>query len=273
MPLRLVIAGAGWGAFAVAKHAVASGLFDVTIVAPRNHMVFTPLLPSAAVGTIDFRSISEPVKHSYPTARYEQAEVIGIDAATSTVEIAAPVVGSKGDPPANVPRRVATLPFDALVLAVGATNSTFGIPGVSEHAYFLKELADARAIRRTIVRNIEAASFPGISHAERARLLSVVIVGGGPTGVEFAAELHDFVSEDLARLYPGAGRDMRISIVEGRGVLGSFDQSLREYMARKFSRDGIRLRLGANVVAVSHDKVSLSDGEDMPSGLTVSLTM
>jgi NADH dehydrogenase len=96
----------------------------------------------------------------------------------------------------------ATLRYDALVIAVGANVGFFGVPGAEAHALPLKELRDARAVRQRLLRNIEDASLPGLAAEERARLASVVVVGGGPTGCELAAELHDLMHDDLARLYP-----------------------------------------------------------------------
>ena len=85
---------------------------------------------------------------------------------------------------------------------MGAVNATFGIQGVREHCWFLKSMEDAQALRRHISRTMEAAALPDVAPAERRRMLSFVVVGGGPTGVELAAELHDLVAEDMTRLMP-----------------------------------------------------------------------
>lgn len=97
----------------------------------------------------------------------------------------------------------ATLEYDYLVIGTGATNQTFGIKGVEEHACFLKEVWDAQKIRTKVMDCIETAAFPGQAEEEIERLLHMVVVGGGPTGIEYAAELHDFLKEDLASWYPG----------------------------------------------------------------------
>ena len=94
------------------------------------------------------------------------------------------------------------VPFDMLVVGVGAENATFGIPGVREHGLFLKEVADAQAIRKRIMDCVETASFKDQSDEERKRLLHMVVVGGGPTGVEFAGELQDFFAQDLKTWIP-----------------------------------------------------------------------
>ena len=86
-----------------------------------------------------------------------------------------------------------TIPYDYLVYAVGCENQTFGIKGVNEHACFLKELHDADKIRTRLMDAIETAAFKGMPDAEIDRLMHMVVVGGGPTGVEYAGELHDFL--------------------------------------------------------------------------------
>lgn len=95
-----------------------------------------------------------------------------------------------------------------------------------EHAFFLKELSDARNVRKQVIRNIEAATFPGLHPRERQRLLSTVIVGGGPTGVEFAAELHDLVTQDLLKQYPELAPDISITVVEGKVSVAARLESL-----------------------------------------------
>jgi NADH:ubiquinone reductase (non-electrogenic) len=90
-----------------------------------------------------------------------------------------------------------------LVVGVGAQSQTFGIKGVEEYGCFLKEVWDAQKIRTKLMDCIETAAFPGQSEEEIERLLHMVVVGGGPTGVEYAAELHDFLVDDLTAWYPG----------------------------------------------------------------------
>lgn len=98
---------------------------------------------------------------------------------------------------------VSTISYDYLVVGIGAQNQTFGIKGVEEYGCFLKEAWDAQKIRTKLMDCIETAAFPGQSSEEIDRLLHMVVVGGGPTGIEYAAELHDFLEEDLTRWYPG----------------------------------------------------------------------
>lgn len=189
---RVVVLGTGWSSFAFAKN-LKREAFDVTIVSPRNHMLFTPLLASTAVGTLEFRSISQPVKNSMRDVHFVKGEATKLDTTTKTVVAETSTLTSKGE---HISQRVqVTIPYDVLVIGVGARNNTFNIVGVEENLFFLKELGEARSIRQRIIQNVEMATFGGVSQAERRRLLSFVIIGGGPTGVEFSAELHDFVLE------------------------------------------------------------------------------
>jgi hypothetical protein len=216
--------GTGWASFALLKH-IKHEAFDVTCISPRNHLVFTPLLASTASGTLEFRSIAEPLKHAFPHVRYLNAECTGIDVNARKVQFR--TVDEPQKSSADEHMHDGEVPFDLLVLGIGARNNTFGIPGVEENLYFLKELADARAIRQRVIRNVEAASRAGVSAADRRRLLSFVVCGGGPTGVEFSAELHDLLTQDVGRLYPELLPDISLTIIEGRELLGAFDQSLR----------------------------------------------
>lgn len=88
-------------------------------------------------------------------------------------------------------------------MAVGCTNNTFGVKGVEEHAFFFKSIEDAGRLRRHVSECFERAALPQTPPEERERLLSFVVCGGGPTGVEVAAELHDMINDDLVKVYPG----------------------------------------------------------------------
>jgi NADH:ubiquinone reductase (non-electrogenic) len=161
--------------------------------------------------------------------------------------------------------------YDKLVIGIGAENATFGIPGVREHAYFLKELSDARTIRQKIIACFEEASIPSISVQERKRLLNFVIVGGGPTGVETAAELMDFFWEDLSSYYPDLPvHEVRITLLEaGHTILSAFNRKLVSQAMKTMRKQGIDLRTDNQVAEVRKDAVVLKDGNVLPCGLVV----
>lgn len=256
---RLLVLGTGFGAFSLLKE-IDVKRYDVRIVSPRNHFLFTPLLPSTTVGTLEFRSIIEPIRVARKGARYYQAACVGVDFDLRTVQCQ--------DAFDETPFE---LQYDILVIAVGSVNNTFGVPGVLEYALFLKELADARAIRQKLLECFEhASSSPKREPAELERMLRFVIVGGGPTGVEFAAELHDFVKEDLSRWFPDLTPYVRITLVDAsKQILNTFDAALSEYTANHFQRAGIEVRTSSTVREVRKDTVVLHNGEEIHHALVV----
>ncbi len=248
MKKKIVVLGSGFGAISFAK-AVDLRLYAVTIVSPRNHFLFTPLLPSTTVGTVEFRSIIEPVRTARHGVDYIQASCTSINPDNRTISCASVEGAAEFE-----------LQYDTLIVAVGARNNTFGIPGVEDHAHFLRELADARAIREHIVASLEQADVPGLDVKERERLLTFVVVGGGPTGVEFAAELHDLLDDDLKRSYPHLVGETRIHLFEaGDSLLTSFDEDLRSYTFDHFKRSNIGVHLGTRVKEVTADGLVLEN--------------
>jgi NADH:ubiquinone reductase (non-electrogenic) len=172
---RLVILGTGWGGARLARD-IDPQKWDITIISPRNHMVFTPLLASSCVGTLEARAVCVPVIDIQPALRqpqnfYYAAEALAVHPEDRLVE-------ARSDDGVRF-----FLDYDALAVSTGSQGSTFGIPGVEEHTHFLRDAANATAIRNQLVANWNRANIPGRAVAERDRLLHVVIVGGGPTGV------------------------------------------------------------------------------------------
>lgn len=162
------------------------------------------------------------------------------------------------------------LPYDKLVIAVGCYSQTFGTPGVKENALFLKDVKDARRIRSRILQVFEIASQPTISDAERRKLLHFVIVGGGPTGIEFAAELHDLLVSDLAAAYPKLQEFSRITIYDvAPTILAAFDQDLVAEATKKFQRDGIRIKNSHHVQEVKESSLIVKEEGEVPFGLLV----
>ncbi len=234
-------------------------MFDLTLVSPRNHFLFTPLLPSTTVGTIEFRSIIEPIRIASPAAKFFQATCKSIDLKKKTIRC-------EGSPPETK----FVLPYDILVIAVGSSVNTYGVPGVREYALFLKDLSDARKIRQRIIDCFEQAAQPNVSEEKQRQLLQFVVVGGGPTGVEFAAEMHDFLKDDLTRTYPGLSEKTRITLLEATAhILNTFDAALSDYTARLFRRQNIHLRTVSPVRKIDARRIHLKDGSTIPYGLVV----
>ncbi|KAL2831477.1 hypothetical protein BDW59DRAFT_182130 [Aspergillus cavernicola] len=267
---RLVILGSGWGAVSVIQ-GLNTRKFEITVVSPRDYFLFTPLLPSCTTGLINERSLMESIYSFFPgtknSIRYHQAAATEIDPKRKIIVTKDPSSG-----------RCSEIPFDQLVVAVGAETASFGIPGVQQHACFLKEVEDARMIRRRVVDCIQNAMRHAKGSDERRRLLNMIVVGGGPTGVEFAAELQDLFDQDLVQLFPEVKDDLRVSLIEALpNVLPMFSQKLIDFTRSSFEKQEINVRTKTMVTEVGKEslkvKVTNPDGskslEEIPFGLLV----
>lgn len=180
---RVVVLGTGWGSTAFLKD-IDTNLYDVTVVSPSNHFVFTPMLAGVCVGTVECRSICEPTREINKSVNFVEAIATEIDPKSKTVKCEG--VLCTGD---TCDLDEFSLQYDRLVMTVGAQTNTFGIPGVREHCFFLKKIEDARRIRGAIVQAFEQASLPNISDKDKRKYLTFVVIGAGPTGIEFAVSI------------------------------------------------------------------------------------
>ncbi|EIE24104.1 mitochondrial type-II NADH dehydrogenase [Coccomyxa subellipsoidea C-169] len=249
---RMVVLGTGWAAARLIRD-INPKLFDFTVISPRNHMVFTPLLASTCVGTLEPRSVALPLTDIQPQLKQLQNKYYAADAVAIDKDKQVVTCTEDGVEEFDVK-------FDMLAIATGSQGSTFGIPGVEQHAHFLRDVSNATHIRNHLIANWNKANLPTRTQKERSRLLQIVVVGGGPTGVEFAGELSSFIST--------RARDIRISLVEGAQLLGSFDVRLREYAARKLHNQGIHL-IKVMVKEVKETELILQNGDVIPYGLCV----
>jgi NADH dehydrogenase len=280
---RVVILGSGWAGYAVAR-TLDPAKYERVVISPRSYFVFTPLLASTSVGTLEFRTILEPIRRLPGKIGFYQgwADDIDFDHKTIRVETnAAEEAASKTVVPAPFPppsetggaEKVVKAPgksvkgdlidirYDKLVIACGAYSQTFGIEGVREHAHFLRDIGDARRIRLRILSLFEQCSYPRgsdhLSDADKRQLLHFAIVGGGPTGIEFAAELHDLIRDDLAPMYPELMPLVSITVYDvAPKVLPMFDQALAKYAMDTFSRQNIQVRTEHHL-----ERLRLADGE------------
>ncbi|XP_050248180.1 external alternative NAD(P)H-ubiquinone oxidoreductase B1, mitochondrial-like [Quercus robur] len=252
---RVVVLGTGWAGTSLLKDLDAS-LYDIQVVSPRNYFAFTPLLPSVTCGTVEARSIVEPIRNIVKKRKGEvkiwEAECVKIDAANNKILCRSNIENNL------VGNREFFLEYDYLVIGVGAQVNTFNTPGVKENCHFLKEVEDAQKIRRSVIDCFETAILPGLSEEEQRTNLHFIIVGGGPTGVEFAAELHDFLEEDLVKLYPAVKDLVRITVIQsGDHILNTFDERISSFAETKFRRDGIEVQTGCRVLSVSDKDITM----------------
>ncbi|KAJ8606915.1 hypothetical protein CTAYLR_008620 [Chrysophaeum taylorii] len=257
---RVLVVGSGWGGNKVARK-LDKTKFLVRVVSPSNHFLFTPMLPSAAVGTLEFRAIQEPVR-TIPGVEYFQAKAVAIE--NGVVRCRDVFSGAGFD-----------LAYDFLIVAAGCKTNTFGTPGVDDErpdVCFLKNLYHARKIRNRVIECFERASNPATSEEEREKLVSFVVVGGGATSCEFASELSDFVKEDVARWYPRLATRVRISLIEaGPKILSSFDSAMAGYYSNFLKRRHVDVRTGVSIVEIDDNtpRAFLNNGDSIDFGLLV----
>lgn len=259
--LRVVVLGSGWGAISFLKNIDPKefgpdGQYELTIISPRNYFLYTPLLPSAVSGTVEERSIVEPVRNlMHGKGQYYEAECLDIDPHARTltcVKEFCEVCRARKGVHHSAADHTFVVHYDVLLLAVGSVNNTFGIPGVADYCWFLKNIDQAHKLRVHLSKAIEQAGLPTTSPENRRRLLSFVVVGGGPTGCELAAELHDLVKEDVEKLFPHLKGEVRITLIETLDhLLNAYDRQIAEYAKELFDRQKVDLKLGTRVMSVA----------------------
>ncbi len=264
---KLVVLGGGWGSVALLK-TLNPEEYHVTLVSPTNYFLFTPMLPSATVGTLEFRSLVEPIRRIVMRIRghFIRAKAENIDFSEKLVEV------SQKDNDGNEVRFY--LPYDKLVIGVGSTTNPHGVKGL-ENCHFLKDIDDAQKIRNSILTNLEYACLPTTSDEERRRLLSFVVSGGGPTGVEFAAELFDLLNEDLTAYFPKILRnEISVHLIQSRGhILNTYDEALSKYAEARFANDQVQILTNSRVKEVQKDKILFTQKGENGETVTKELPM
>jgi len=255
---KVVALGTGWASFMFVR-GLDRSKFDVYVISPRNHFLFTPLLASTTTGTLEYRNIIEPIR-TVPDLTFYESHAENIDFDAQIVQVKDVFRGRTFD-----------VPYDYLVIGVGSRNATFNVPGVREHAHFLKNIRDAQAIRNTILSRFEEATSPLLTDEERRDILRVIVVGGGPTSVEFAAEMYDFLGSDIKRTYPDIVHLTSIVLVEATDhLLSAFDKKLSGYVTDLYKkRPGMTVHTGLTVKELTQDTATFSDGKKLKYGCCV----
>lgn len=251
---RIAVLGTGWASMTFLSRLQPREDVEVVLVSPRNYFLYTPLLPSAATGAVESRAIVEPVRAKLNGKGFQfyNAECVDVDVDDKVISCVAAGV--------TQPYRF-RMKYDFLVVGVGAVPNTFNVPGVEENCLFLKEMLDANNLRRTVNRRFERAALPGTSEKRIREVLTFVIVGGGPSGVELAAELDDLIQKDIAKTFPPAlARCASVQIVELQDhILSTYDRRLAEYATQRFQRNGIKTILNSRVVQVNRGSIVVAD--------------
>ncbi|WP_337845957.1 NAD(P)/FAD-dependent oxidoreductase [Thermus sp.] len=241
----IVIVGGGFGGLAAAKVLDRAGV-PYLLVDVRNHHLFQPLLYQVATGYLEAPAIAHPLRSLLRRGRFLLARVEGVDLEGRRLLL-------KGGE---------ALSYTYLLVATGNRPHDLGVPGVGRHAFFLKSLEDAQRIRRRLLLALEKAAREG-------RPLRLLVVGGGPTGVELAGALAEFLRYALRRDFPEIGGAEVFLLEAGERLLPSFRPALSAYAQRALEALGVRVALGAQVVGVEALGVRLKEGGFLPADLVL----
>jgi NADH dehydrogenase len=251
---HVVIAGGGFGGYYTAKtlERLVGDDVRVTLVNDVNFMLYSPLLPGAAAGTLEPRHVVVPLRERLKRTELRLGWVTGGDPARSLLHVEL-IAGHSVD-----------FNYDQLVVALGSVSRTFPVPGLTEHAIGFKTIAEAIALRNRVVRCLEAAEETD-DVDRRRQYLNFVFVGGGYAGLEGVAELQDFARDALA-YYPRCRETgMRWVLVEAASrVMPQIQPQLAEFTQNLLRRRGIEIMLQTQLTEVTDTSVSLSTGELLP---------
>jgi NADH:ubiquinone reductase (H+-translocating) len=255
MAWKVVILGGGFGGLYAARkleRALPPHAAKVTIVTDVNFMLYTPLLPGAAAGTLEPRHVVVPLREHLKRTDLLLGHVTGADPDAKRVYVTT----------AEGARR--EVRYDQLIVALGSISRVMPVPGLREYGVGLKTLSDAIALRNQIINTLERAESVE-DEAGRRALLTYVFVGAGYAGLEGLAELQDFAA-DVVDLYPRARVDgVRFILVEARDrVMPEISADLAAFATEELRRRGIEVRTSTTVERISADSVELSDGEVVP---------
>jgi len=253
---RIVVLGAGFGGLYAAMQ-MADAFWDdstteVLLVDRQNYHLFTPMLTLVAGSAVDPRSVAFPVRRLLRDhhMNFRRAEVTAIDLENQQIQT-----------------DIGNLNYDKLVIALGSVPNFFGMDEIGTFGFTFKTANDASEIRNHIVDCFEQASATR-DRARRQELLTFIIVGGGPTGVELAASLHDFIHHTLVEEYPNISfeREVRILLFEMQNrVLPNLEDQLARVAARMLRRKSVDLRMNTAIAHVGEREISTKDGEEIPT--------
>jgi len=246
---RVVILGGGFGGIAAAKALGEDA--DITVVDRHNYQTFLPLLYQVSTAGLAADHVAYPIRGALRSfnGKFRMASPISIDHKNKTIKLDSSEV----------------LPFDHLIIAMGSVTADFGTPGVTEFALGMKSINEALQIRAEVMRR-----FEDLCRFEDDTSLSVVVVGGGPTGVEMAGALAELVRGPLTNDQKHAANHIDIYLLEaGPRLLPSFAPSLSEKTKKSLESLGVIVKLDTAVKSVKHREIELRDENIIPAEVTI----
>jgi NADH:ubiquinone reductase (H+-translocating) len=256
MAWHVVIAGGGFGGFYAARtleRVLPRQSTRVTLVSDVNFMLYTPLLPGAAAGTLEPRHVVVPLREALDRTDLRIGAVVGADPDRNVVRVEA------------LEGHVEELAYDQLVVAIGSVSRTLPVPGLAEHGLGFKSLPDAIELRNRLLRTLEAAETLD-DPAERQAWLSYVFVGAGYAGLEGLAELQDFAADAIERYPRCRTQGMRWILVEATNrVMPEISPELADFAVRQLRGRGIEIRTETTLEELTATTARLSDDDVIPT--------
>jgi len=249
---RIVILGGGFAGISAAhrlERRLRADEAELVLISRENFSLFTPMLPEVSSGALDVRHIVTPIRSQLRRTRFILGDVTVLDLEAMQVSYTHTLTGD-GE----------TIGYDHVVVSIGAATSTFDLPGVAERVFALKTLEDAGILRNRFIWLLELADATD-DDAERQRLLTLVVVGGGFTGVEAAGEMVELF-RSVERFYPRVKKDdVRIFLIEaGQTLLPGLPERMGRYSQRDLHRRGVQIITGDGVKCADDDGLELSSG-------------
>jgi NADH:ubiquinone reductase (H+-translocating) len=229
--------------------------YEILLVSDQNFVLFTPLLPQITSSQIDPRHIAQAIRDVRGSRRFRflRSTVRSIDLQNRSLDTT-----------------TGPIAYDSLVIALGSRTNYFNTPGAREHTYDFKTLEDSMSLREHVLDLCEHADHVADA-AERRRLLTIAVVGGGYTGVELLTDLQDFLFNYAARFYRGLTRDsFRLVLIEATdSILGGIHPKLRAHAMKRLGREGIEILYHSRVTQCFEHAVEINGAEKLPVGTVV----
>lgn len=259
----VAIIGCGWGGYSLAQK-LSLARFNIKVISPISTIQYTPLLASAACGLFNPRLAEDEFRSQ------ARSSVQYYKAMADSIDLDRRIIKCKSCVPLPGQDETFQVEYDKIIIAPGCEVQTFGTEGVKEHALFLRTTDDAVAVQKGLLDMLDAASMPHMTPKQQEDMLNLRIVGGGPIGIEVAAELFDLWDQELRFVYPQLDGKLQMTIHDvASSLLSQFDEKLSEYAHESLSKKRIKIATDSHIERVdAHALYTKEDGR-LPYGMLI----